>query len=134
VQIGLQQRYVLAAMHVVRRFLQDVLEREIPAGDQRRRAQDSVDRILVLDLTLMSETYVEGSLRELKQLNDRLTSTNRALEDASRVKSDFLATMSHELRTPLTSIIGFSRLILDGYVRTAAEQRELTADVHRSAL
>ena len=134
VQIGLQQRYVLAAMHVVRSFLQDVLEREIPAGDQRRRAQDSLDRILVLDLTLMSETYVEGSLRELKQLNDRLTSTNRALEDASRVKSDFLATMSHELRTPLTSIIGFSRLILDGYVRTAAEQRELTADVHRSAL
>lgn len=134
VQIGLAQRYVIAAMHVVRRFLHGVLEREIDDLDRRRRAQESLDRVVVLDLTLISETYVEGSLRELKYLNDRLTSANRALEDANRVKADFLATTSHELRTPLTSIIGFSRLLLDGYVPDPAEQRELTADVHRSAL
>lgn len=134
VQIGLAQRYVIAAMHVVRRFLHSVLEREIDDLDRRRRAQESLDRVIVLDLTLISETYVEGSLRELKHLNDRLTSTNRALENANRVKADFLATTSHELRTPLTSIIGFSRLLLDGYVADPAEQRELTTDVHRSAL
>ena len=134
VQIGLAQRYVLAAMHVVRRFLQDVVEREIDDVERRRRAQESLERIIVLDLTLISETYVEGSLRELKQLNDRLSSTNRALEEANRVKTDFLATTSHELRTPLTSIIGFSRLLLDGYAGDPLEQRELTGDVHRSAL
>ena len=33
------------------------------------------------------------------------------LEDANRVKDEFLATMSHELRTPLTSILGWSRLL-----------------------
>ena len=134
VQIGLAQRYVLAAMHVVRRFLHDVVDREIHDVDQRRRAQDSLDLVMRLDLILISEAYVEGSLRELKQLNDRLTTANRALEEANRVKSDFLATTSHELRTPLTSIIGFSRLLLDGYVGDPAEQRELTADVHRSGL
>ena len=35
-------------------------------------------------------------------------------EEAARSKSEFLATISHELRTPLNSIIGFSRLVLDG--------------------
>jgi len=35
----------------------------------------------------------------------------RALEDASRHKSQFLANMSHELRTPLNAIIGYSEML-----------------------
>jgi signal transduction histidine kinase/CheY-like chemotaxis protein len=134
VQIGLAQRYVIAAMHVVSLFLREVIDREIIDMDRRVRAHASLVRIMTLDLCLISETYVEGSLRELRQLNERLTAANRALEEANRVKADFLATTSHELRTPLTSIIGFSRLLLDNSVTNPMEQRDLLADVHRSAL
>ncbi len=47
------------------------------------------------------------------QQRDELLALNETLEEANRVRSQFLSTMSHELRTPLASIIGFSQMLLD---------------------
>ncbi len=40
-----------------------------------------------------------------------LVTTNAALEQANRHKSEFLSRMSHELRTPLNAILGFGQLL-----------------------
>lgn len=39
----------------------------------------------------------------------------RALEEVSRLKTEFVSLVSHELRTPLTSIMGYVKLMLDGH-------------------
>ena len=57
----------------------------------------------MIDVT--DSSRIEAALRE------RAT----ALEEADRVKTDFVANMSYELRTPLTSIGGFGEMLAAGY-------------------
>ncbi|HKW40583.1 MAG TPA: ATP-binding protein [Gemmatimonadales bacterium] len=49
---------------------------------------------------------------KLEEQHRELTRLNAALDQASKLKDQFLANVSHELRTPLNSVIGFSDLLL----------------------
>ena len=79
--------------------------------------------------------------RELQRLdaNQRrgaaeLQSLNEQLAQASRAKSEFLASMSHELRTPLNAILGFTELMLDNlYGEVPQALRDPLVDVQTNA-
>ncbi len=67
---------------------------------------------------------------ESAQLFEELRQKNIDLEQANKIKGEFLAIMSHELRTPLTAVIGFSELLLEEVMgELNKEQKEYLKEV-----
>jgi two-component system sensor histidine kinase HydH len=90
VWIGLEPRYMVLAMDLIRRGLQEAIEHApslLPAG--RSGALGAIHKICDLDLAIMLETYREEFEAQLKR-RERLSTFGQ-----------LMASIGHELRNPL---------------------------------
>jgi PAS domain S-box-containing protein len=83
-----------------------------------------VDAVLC---NLLNDPAVEGVVVTLRDVSERkrtleLARAKEAAEQASRLKSEFLANVSHEVRTPLHHVLGMTELALG--TRLDEEQRD----------
>jgi signal transduction histidine kinase len=59
-----------------------------------------------------------------RQLRQELEDLNQKVQEANRLKTEFVTVVTHELRSPLTSIAGYLDLLLEEEGREGAEARE----------
>ncbi|MBD0344868.1 MAG: PAS domain S-box protein, partial [Coleofasciculus sp. Co-bin14] len=82
----------------------------------------------------ITRDVTESKLAEqaLKASESRLRQQAEQLEQANRIKDEFLAVLSHELRSPLNAILGWTQLLRSRSLNEAARVRALET-VERNA-
>lgn len=85
-----------------------------------RNETGELQNFIAIETDITARVATEHALRRAKSEAD----------DASRAKSEFLASMSHEIRTPMNGVIGMTSLLME--TQLSPEQREFVNTIRTS--
>jgi signal transduction histidine kinase len=75
---------------------------------------------------------IRNNFRDLQTAREQLEIERQRLDEANRLKDEFLAILSHELRTPLVPVIGYADLLARGALN-AEEVGDAARSIERNA-
>ena len=76
------------------------------------KKDDSEVSLLAVELSKV-DTYIFQNETKLQTLNQKLQQQANELNEALRIKGNFMANMSHEIRTPMNGVLGFVQCLED---------------------
>ncbi len=97
--------------------------------------RDEFNSLTDIELEIVKEFADQlGTAIAHATLYKELEAAHQKAEEASRLKSEFLANVSHEIRTPLNGMIGFLKLILEGMADDPEEQNQFLLEAHHLSI
>jgi len=102
-----------------RRVRAELMNKELEAAEARAARELAQSRAELMSQLKQNNQDLQQVVAQLHEQQREIAEKNRQLEQANRLKSEFLSHMSHEIRTPMNAILGFAYLL---------DQRQLEGD------
>ena len=128
-----QREFLDAAAHILAVSLYAAVQKDRIRG-LLKAAQEANEELSVMNEELQAQSEeLQAQTEELRTQTEELERQRLRVEEADRLKSEFLSNMSHELRTPLNSVLALTQLMIArGTGKDAAQEAEYLQVIERN--
>lgn len=109
--------------NIFRERLMTIINQRIPKTGRFSRMDRSMIQYAYVPLPDGSHLLSFIDVSDRWRFEQALQERNQALEQADRIKSDFLSHVSYELRAPLNTVIGFAEILTNQYFGNLNERQ-----------